>query len=203
MPLDMQVKLLRVLEEKKIERVGGQGRIDVDVRVIAATNQDITQEVRKGRFRRDLFYRLNVFRIKLPPLRERKEDVPYLVDHFVAQLSATMNKKVKKVAPGFYHRLMDYDWPGNIRELKNAVHQAMAIMDKENLTEKFLDSFFRQVDRTQDLVTTPNFNKKLFEIEREAIRKTLNFTRGNKRETAKILGIGRATLHRKLKTYEA
>lgn len=201
MPLDMQVKLLRVLEEKKIERVGSQGRIEVDVRVIAATNKEITQEIKKGRFRRDLFYRLNIFRIKLPPLRERKEDIPYLIDYFAKQLSFTLNKAVKSISPGFYQRLMEYDWPGNIRELKNAVHQAMTIMDTEILDGSHLNSFFQQVDKTEDLVSN-TYNRRLFEVEKEAIKRTLHFTRGNKRETAKILGIGRATLHRKLKAYD-
>jgi len=201
MPLDMQVKLLRVLEEKKIERVGSRGEISVDVRVIAATNKDITEEVRKGRFRRELFYRLNVFRITLPPLRERKEDIPVLVDFFVKQISFNLNKVVKTVAAGFYHKLMTYNWPGNIRELKNAVHHAVAIMEGEALNEEHLSSFFKHIDQSKEFFSKHNFQRSLSEIEKEAIKTTLNFTRGNKRKAAKILGIGRATLHRKLKGY--
>jgi len=199
MPLSMQVKLLRVIEEKKIERVGSHGRIEADVRVIVATNKDITQEVWKGKFRRDLFYRLNIFRIKLPPLRERKEDIPALVGYFVKQFGFTLNKVVKKISPEFYHKLMAHDWPGNIRELRNAVHHAMTIMDNETLDESCLNSFFQQVDKTQDLLKTNSNRTLLSEIEKAAIIKTLHFTRGNKREAAKMLGIGRATLYRKLK----
>ena len=137
----------------------------------------------------------------LPPLRERKEDIPALVDFFVKQISFTLNRVVKSVGAGFYHKLMTYDWPGNIRELKNAVHHAVAIMEGETLHEEHLSSFFKHIDQGKELFSKDNFQRSLSEIEREAIKTTLNFTRGNKRKAAKILGIGRATLHRKLKGY--
>ena len=144
MPREMQAKLLRVLEERKIERVGGQEKLDVDVRVIAATNVDIVQEVLQGRFRRDLFYRLNVFRVKLPPLRERKEDIPLLVDYFIEQFTKVMNKPIKRILPEFYEKLMEYDWPGNIRELKNAVHNAVTVLENGVLSARHLSIFFQQ-----------------------------------------------------------
>ncbi len=201
MPLDMQVKLLRVLEEKKIERIGSRGTINVDVRVIAATNKDIMQEVRVARFRRDLFYRLNVFRVKLPPLRERKEDIPDLVDYFVKQVSFSSNKRVRSISSKFYQRLMEYDWPGNIRELRNAVYHAVTLMDGKTLEEGHLDNFFQQAEQIPDLLPKSGYNRTLSAIEREAIKGTLVFAQGNKRKAARILGIGRATLHRKIKAY--
>lgn len=201
MPPDMQVKLLRVLEEKRIERVGSRGGISVDVRVIAATNKDVMQEVRKGKFRRDLFYRLNVFRIKIPPLRERKEDLPDLVEYFIKQVCIPLNKTVKNISPDFYTKLMEYDWPGNIRELRNAVYHAVTLMEGKTLDKHHLDNFFGLAEQTPDVLPKTGFKKTLVEVEREAIKGTLALTHGNKRKAAKLLGIGRATLHRKLKVY--
>jgi len=201
LPLDMQVKLLRVLEEKRIERIGGRADIAVDVRIVAATNKDIMNEVRLSRFRRDLFYRLNVFRVKLPPLRERKEDIPDLVEFFVKQVSHSLNKRVKKISPKFLQRLVRYDWPGNIRELRNAVYHAVTLMEGKELDERHLESFFEHIEQNPDILPRNNCAKTLSEIEKEAIRGTLVFAQGNKRKAAQILGIGRATLHRKLKIY--
>lgn len=202
LPLDMQVKLLRVLEEKNIERIGGRTHIGVDVRIIAATNKDIMNEVRIARFRRDLFYRLNVFRVKLPPLRERKEDIPDLVDYFVEQIGYSLHKQVKKISPKFLQRLIKYDWPGNIRELRNAVYHAVTIMEGKELDDCHLDSFFEHIEQSPDVLPKDRCAKTLSEIEKEAIRGTLVFAQGNKRKAAQILGIGRATLHRKIKIYD-
>jgi|GEM_PF-205858 len=212
MPLGMQAKLLRVLEERKIERVGGHERIDVDVRVIAATNRDLAQEVLQGRFRRDLFYRLNVFRIKLPPLRERKEDIPLLIDYFIEQFTNVLNKPIKRILPEFCEKLMEYDWPGNIRELKNAVHNAVTVMENGVLSARHLSIFFQQISYHKSvsgegdaisaiLERGDSRPKNLFAIEKEAIAKTLALTRGNKRQAAIILGIGRTTLYQKIKEY--
>jgi len=202
MPLPMQVKLLRVLEEKKIERVGSQEKVSIDVRVIAASNRDIIQEVYKGRFRKDLFYRLNVFRIKLIPLRERKEDIPCLIEKFVEHFSRILRKKVKDITDGVYRKLLSYEWPGNIRELKNAIYQAIAIMEGDVLRESHFKNFFSNLDHFESYKLNEGRVNRLFEIEKEAIQKTLEFTKGNKRQAAQILGIGRATLHRKLKLYQ-
>jgi DNA-binding NtrC family response regulator len=204
MPLNMQAKLLRVLEENRIERVGGEKSIPINVRVITATNRDLIRETKENRFREDLFYRLNVFRIKLPPLRERKEEIYELVPFFVQQISPLLNKRVTKISDGYYTALNEYDWPGNIRELRNAVQYSIAILDGTTLSKKHIVGFFAQTSRQ----TTPNtmagmpnlsFPTALSDLEKNAIQKTLLMTKGNKLKASKLLGISRATLHRKLR----
>jgi DNA-binding NtrC family response regulator len=138
----------------------------------------------------------------LPPLRERKEDIPDLVDYFVKQISFSANKRVRNISSKFYQRLMHYDWPGNIRELRNAVYHGVTLMEGMSLDEHHLNSFFEQVEQTPDVLPKNSFNRTLSEIEREAIKGTLVYAQGNKRKAARILGIGRATLHRKLKAYD-
>lgn len=129
MPMDMQVKLLRVLQEKEIERLGGKGTLRVDVRVIAATNRNLEKEVAEGRFRMDLFYRLNVFPVKVPPLRERMEDVPLLTEHFIGMFNKRLNKKISGVSSKAMSLLMEYNWPGNIRELEHVIERHMLLAD--------------------------------------------------------------------------
>jgi PAS domain S-box-containing protein len=204
MPLNMQVKLLRVLAENKIERVGARKSIHIDIRVIAATNRDLTKEIEENRFREDLFYRLNVFRIKLPPLRERKEEIYELVPVFVQQFSSFLNKRVEKISDEYYDFLMNYSWPGNIRELRNAIQYSMATLDGPVLLEKHLTGFFnqipQQVKREEMLwVKSTPLPLRLSDLEKIAIQKSLLLTKGNKLKAAKLLGIGRATLHRKLR----
>ncbi|MDI7261028.1 MAG: sigma 54-interacting transcriptional regulator [Thermodesulfobacteriota bacterium] len=204
MPLNMQAKLLRVLEEHKVERVGGKKSISINLRVITATNRDLAKEIKENRFREDLFYRLNVFRIKLPPLRERKQEIYELVPIFVQQISSLLNKRVEKVSNEYYKILVDYDWPGNIRELRNAVQYSIATLDGPILLEKHLAGFFNQVSqqikKEERLwpINTP-FPSKLSDLEKIAIQNSLLLAKGNKMKAAKLLGIGRATLHRKLK----
>jgi len=204
MPLNMQAKLLRVLAENKIERVGARESINIDIRVIAATNRDLAKEIKENRFREDLFYRLNVFRIKLPPLRERKQEIYELVPVFVQQISSLLNKRVEKVSDEYYDFLMNYSWPGNIRELRNAVQYSMATLDGPVLLEKHLTGFFNQVSqqikKEERLwpINTP-FPSKLSDLEKIAIQNSLLLAKGNKMKAAKLLGIGRATLHRKLR----
>jgi PAS domain S-box-containing protein len=204
MPLNMQVKLLRVLAENKIERVGARKSIHIDIRAIAATNRDLTKEIEENRFREDLFYRLNVFRIKLPPLRERKEEIYELVPVFVQQFSSFLNKRVEKISDEYYDFLMNYSWPGNIRELRNAIQYSMATLDGPVLLEKHLTGFFnqipQQVKREEMLwVKSTPLPSRLSDLEKIAIQKSLLLTKGNKLKAAKLLGIGRATLHRKLR----
>jgi PAS domain S-box-containing protein len=204
MPLNMQAKLLRVLEENRIERVGGKKGIPINVRVITATNRDLIKEIKENRFREDLFYRLNVFRIKLPPLRERKEEIYELVPFFVQQINPLLNKRVTKISDGYYTALNEYDWPGNIRELRNAVQYSIAILDDTILLKKHLAGFFAQTSRQTTLNTMagmPNlsFPTALSDLEKNAIQKTLLMTKGNKLKASKLLGISRATLHRKLR----
>ncbi|HMF28001.1 MAG TPA: sigma 54-interacting transcriptional regulator, partial [Candidatus Cybelea sp.] len=131
---EVQVMLLRVLQEKTIERVGGNTPIDVDVRLIAATHRDLAADVSSGRFRADLYYRLNVFPIKVPPLRERRDDVAELARHFLLHFNHRMNKKVERVAAESLERLMRYDWPGNVRELENVIERAMIVAESTVLT---------------------------------------------------------------------
>ncbi len=133
--LKTQTDLLRVLQEREITRVGGNQTIKVDFRVVAATNKDLEQLIEEGKFRPDLFYRLNVFHIEIPPLRERREDIPLLVDHFVRKFSREMNKKITRVSPAAMNALQQYDWPGNVRELENAVERAMVVAQEPELRD--------------------------------------------------------------------
>ena len=204
MPLSMQVKLLRVLEENKIERVGGKRSIHINIRVIAATNRDLAREIKENRFREDLFYRLNVFRIKLPPLRERKEEIYELVPVFVQQFSSFLNKRVEKVSNEYYKILVDYDWPGNIRELRNAVQYSMATLEGHILLKKHLIGFFDHISREikkkyPDWMGGDLSTARISDIEKIAIQNALLIAKGNKLKAAMLLGIGRATLYRKIK----
>lgn len=206
MPLPMQAKLLRVLEGQTIERVGGKKPIPINVRIIAATNQELTREVNENRFRGDLFFRLSVFRLILPPLRERKEDIYSLARFFVSQMSPIFGKQVKNISEDYLKVLMNYHWPGNVRELKNAVKYSMAVMDGQVLMERHIAGFISQF---QSRVEPANLSSKppenlgnpqmLSDFETVAIRNALSMAQGNKSKAAKLLGIGRATLHRKLK----
>jgi PAS domain S-box-containing protein len=205
MPMNMQAKLLRVLEENRIERVGSQKSIKINVRIIAATNRSVRRELKENRFRKDLFYRLNVFWIKLPPLRDRKEEIYELVPAFIEHFSSVFRKTVGKISDDYYELLMSYDWPGNVRELRNAVQHSMVTLDTNCLLKKHLAVFFRQIwQHDKKGILFPDekpFPPRLDDLEKAAIQKVLAQTQGNKREAAKLLGIGRATLHRKLKKW--
>jgi two-component system response regulator HydG len=198
MPLSMQVKLLRVLQEREITRVGGEKVFKVDVRVIAATNKNLKDEIARGRFREDLYYRLNVVTLSVPPLRERKEDIALLARYFLTLFAEKNKKELKGFTPQAVDRLVKYDWPGNIRELMNAVERAVVLSRFE-----YLDvSDFPLIDdkeQTTDPVVPENLP--LDEVERIAIIRTLEQLGGNKSETARRLGITRKTLHKKLKSY--
>jgi two-component system response regulator FlrC len=200
----MQAKLLRVLEENKIERVGGKKPINLNIRVIAATNKNLEKEIRENRFREDLFYRLNVFRVKLPPLRERKQEIYEFVSVFVQQISSLLNKKVDRISEEYYRVLMDYDWPGNIRELKNAVQYSIATLDGPVLLGQHLSGFFTQVserEKAGEMIykEIPTLPSRLIDLEKIAIQKSILLAKGNKSKAAKLMGISRATLYRKLR----
>jgi len=191
--LKTQTDLLRVLQEHEITRVGGTQPIKVDFRCIAATNRDLEALVEEGSFRPDLYYRLNVFRIELPPLRERREDIPLLVDHFVRKFSLAMNKRIQRVAPQAMALLQQCHWPGNVRELENAVERAMVLATEPEL---------RAEDFTLKLPGTPNgAARTLEEAERAHILRVLEECGGNQTRAAKVLDIDRVTLHHKLKQY--
>ena len=190
----LQAKVLRVIEDKEFERVGGTETIKVDVRIISATNQNLKDLVEKGKFREDLYYRLKVMVIHLPPLRERREDIPLLVNHFIQKFNQKFGKNIKKVSPQVMDLLLDYEWPGNVRELENAIEHAFIhckgeIIYREHLPEELTGK-------------EPLPIRELRKMEEEIIRKTLTETGGNKSKAAKLLGISRTTLWRKIKKME-
>jgi len=201
----MQTKLLRVIQEREIQRVGGEEILDVDVRIIAATNRNPEKDVKSGCFRQDLYYRLNVVPINIPPLRERQDDIPLLARHFMAQYARKNRKTVKGFSPLAMDILLHYAWPGNVRELENTVERAVILLPDEHITEKELpanitEAFAKKRNNwpSQTLVAG---NRPLEEIEKEAILATLESSGGNKSETARRLKINRKTLHTKLKDY--
>jgi two-component system, NtrC family, response regulator HydG len=204
MTLAMQVKLLRVLQEREITRVGGDGAVKVDVRVIGATNRNLTNRIKEGLFREDLYYRLNVISLDIPPLRKRRDDIVLLAQHFLQDFSARNRKQIKGFTPKAIDRLIRYDWPGNIRELMNAVERAVVLARAEHLDDEDLAIIQTPVGQTVD--STPvlddmNDNRTLEDMERTAVIKTLKTSNGNKSEAARRLGITRKTLHKKLKKY--
>lgn len=190
-----QVLLLRFLQDKRFERVGGERTLEADVRIIAATNRDLYEEVQKGRFRDDLFYRLNVISIHLPPLRERKEDIPILAKYFLEKYSEREKKPVKEIAPDAMKLLLEYDWPGNVRQLENAIsHAVVLVQPEETITASHLPSFLRSHKVNEDQIS-------LYEHEKMLIKKALQECKGNKHEAAKKLCISRSTLYSKLRKY--
>ncbi|MCR9115776.1 MAG: sigma-54 dependent transcriptional regulator [bacterium] len=206
MPMATQIKLLRVLEDREITRVGDNKSVPVNVRVISATNVDLSKAIEAGDFRRDLLYRLEVVTVDLPPLCERKEDIFPLVDFFRRQFAKDHRKEIKSVAPAVMRRLAGYDWPGNVRELRNVIDN-MVVLDVDDVLD--IDDLPPKLTRTPIEEETTSFDglpalvgKPLDEIERWAIEQTLNLTGGNREEAANILQIGTRTLYRKLKKYE-
>jgi|SRR5579863_4056617 transcriptional regulator with PAS, ATPase and Fis domain len=198
LPMALQAKLLRALQEREVRPVGSTARIRIDVRIIAATNRDLEVAVRKGTFRQDLFYRLNVIQVHLPPLRDRKVDIPLLAIHFLDKFSGTVDC-VHAISDGALQRLMSHDWPGNIRELQNAIERAVALSSDGVLTADDLVSVPNRASATDG----PNNNEimPLREIERRAILHAMRETGGDKLATSRLLGIGKTTLYRKLKEY--
>jgi DNA-binding NtrC family response regulator len=196
----LQVDLLRVLQERSFFRVGGSKEVVVDVRVIAATNADLMKAVRDGTFREDLYYRLNVINIRIPPLRDRLEDIPLLVRHFMERISFEVGKTVGGVTDGAIARLMGHQWPGNVRELENSIERAIVTCHDGVLTEENL-SFLDGDESEEEGAMIPG-DMSLADLERRAIKATLSRTAGNVKEAASILGIDRSTLYDKLKRYD-
>jgi two-component system response regulator HydG len=203
MSLAMQVKLLRVLQDREITRVGGEEVINVDVRLIAATNKDLLQEIEAGRFREDLFYRLNVVTLNMPPLRERREDVPLLAKHFLEMFSDKNRKTIKGFTPQAMDQFLRYDWPGNVRELMNAVERGVVLSGSEYLDIEDLPLILKDETLEGEIPSKEVIpgDLPLDEVEKASILKTLELTGGNKSEAARRLGITRRTLHKKLKKY--
>ena len=190
--LKTQTDLLRVLQEREINRVGGHQPIKVDFRTVAATNKPLETMIQEGKFRPDLYYRLNVFRIELPSLRERRDDIPLLVDHFVRKFALQMNKKINRVSNAAMAAIQQHDWPGNIRELENAVERAMVVAREPELRE---EDFALKVSNALPA------GKTLDEVEKAHILRVLEECCYNQTRTAEILRIDRVTLHNKLKKY--
>ena len=189
-----QLDLLRVVESKKLTRIGGQHEIDVDFRLISATNRDLEAAIKAGKFREDLYYRLNVFTIFLPPLRERASDIPLLAHHFLKKYSASIHKNIDEISPGALDLLVNYPWPGNVRELENAIERAVVICRGNRIEPKHLP--------LQQTAKTFGYSQQALEaVEKEHIQKILKRTNWNVTQAAKILKIDRVTLYNKIKRY--
>jgi two-component system response regulator HydG len=203
MSLNMQVKLLRALQEREITRVGGDNVIKIDIRIIAATNKDLVPIIEKGLFREDLYYRLNVVNLKIPPLRERKEDIPVLAEHFMKIFAEKNHKKIKGFTPEAMDHLIRYDWSGNVRELMNAVERGTVYAQREYLDTDDLFMGYRSLSNKLNIRGSSDYTEDvpLEEVEKATILKVFESTGGNKSQTARKLGITRRTLYKKLKKY--
>jgi len=205
MSLPLQAKVLRVLQDRTFERVGGKEVLLSEARVLAATNQDLETLVREKRFREDLYYRLNVVTITLPPLRERKEDIADLVDHFIKKYCAKYNKIIAGVSPQAMKSLADYDWPGNVRELENAIARAVIIANSPLILPEYLPhtiiSYHAREPMFQSRGSIPKLHEAVEELEAGLIRRALRETRGNRTKAAEVLGIPRRSLYTKMQDY--
>jgi DNA-binding NtrC family response regulator len=200
MPMSMQVKLLRVIQEKELLRVGGVNPLPVDVRFIAATHRDLQEAVRKGLFREDLYYRLNVIALRLPPLTDRADDIPLLANHFLAQKSRAMKKDIDAIEPDAMDLLCRYSWPGNVRELENIMERAVALENGNMIRVANLPDYVHNVS-IETYRHTPSDIPTLEDQEKRYIQWVLDKSKGNKTKAAKIMGIDRVSLWRKLKRF--
>jgi len=202
---NMQLKLLRVLQEKEFERVGSEETIHVDVRIMAATNKNLSELVQQDKFREDLYYRLHIIPIYLPPLRERKEDIPLLVNHFLKKLTSELNKPAKQITESVMERFISYHWPGNIRELENVLERAVVLCDREFIDIKDLPILNSAASEKlpSDVLDRfrLNLNDTLAAIEKQLIERAMNEKAGNKSQAAKLLGIQTSLLYYKLEKY--
>jgi two-component system, NtrC family, response regulator AtoC len=204
LPLSLQVKLLRVLQEETLRRLGDNKDMKVDVRILAATHRDLTAETAAGRFREDLFYRINVLTIKIPPLRERREDIPLLVDHFIARNNVRLSTEVRGLSPEARKLLMEYSWPGNVRELENTIERAMVLTESTSIATDDLPERIREAhDPVQMQLASGELSikKTTRNIEEILIRRALEKTRGNRTRAAEVLEISHRALLYKIKDY--
>ena len=203
--LSSQAKLLRVLQNRRVERLGGSDSIPVDVRVVAATNRNLAAEVERGAFRADLYYRLSVYPVHVPPLRERREDIPSLVQHFLERAASAEQRGVPAVSREAMELLASYDWPGNARELENVIRRALIGLDGDVVAERDLAGFVRghALPAPQAAAALPGADSAdtLSEVERKHVTRVLELCHGNLSEAARVLGIGRTTLYRKIEKY--
>ncbi|MDY0394998.1 sigma 54-interacting transcriptional regulator [Virgibacillus halophilus] len=208
MPLAMQAKILRVLQEKQVERVGGNALIPVDFRLIAATNKDLKQLVDRGEFREDLYYRLFVVPLDIPPLRVRKQDIPIIIASKMHQLSKIYGMKEKTIDQEILRMMRRYDWPGNIRELINVLERLLVLTDGNHIATRDLPDFLQDKETEDSFISSDTHLQKYEDVrdvalqeERRAIESTLERVKGNKTKAAQLLGISRATLYNKLSRY--
>jgi two-component system response regulator AtoC len=205
LPLSLQVKLLRVLQDQEVTPLGGAGSRKIDVRIIAATSKDLKQEVEENRFREDLFYRIHVMTIHLPPLRERRSDISLLADHFIDLFNKKLGKKIEGISSEALPHLIGYAWPGNIRELENVLERAMLLARSKWITPDELPPAV-MMDQGLDLASRPehtlSIKKASRRLEKDLIQKALKLTRGNRSQAAKILEISRPMLLAKIKAYK-
>lgn len=204
MPLPLQAKLLRALQEGEVQRVGSDAPLTVDVRVLAATNRDLREEVARRRFREDLYFRLNVISLEVPPLRDRGEDIPVLAAHFLERFAGRNRKSIRGFSPQAVDSLLRYAWPGNVRELENAVERAVILCNGDLITRRELPAAITEAaspEEASSAAVGALAGLPLDELERRAIGETLRCTGDNKSEAARQLGITRATLHNKLRKY--
>lgn len=199
--ISAQSKILRVIENHELQRLGESRPIYIDVRILSATNQDLREAVREKKFREDLFWRIAEVVIKLPPLREREEDIPLLVEHFIDEFNKELNKKVKGISKTALSFLNRHHFPGNIRELRNIIRQGMILLEQDVIWLEHLPIDVKIYDEKQIFYTTGKFPK-LSDIEKEHIKKALELSNNNKKLAAEILGIGRTTLYQKIKEYK-
>jgi len=206
MPLAMQSKLLIVLQEREVERVGGTKPVHIDVQVIAATNRNLEEMMKKGKFREDLYYRLNVVTLNVPSLRQRPQDIPLLINDLLPKLQQRMHTQIEKVSPDALQLLTNYDWPGNVRELENLLERAINFADLNQetcLTSEHFPFLSRLlIPPNQGFEGVDNLGEAVEMLERETIQRVLNKTHNNKAQTAKILGINKSVLYRKLNKYD-
>ncbi len=196
---ELQAKLLRVLESQQFIKIGDTKPTTVNVRILAATNRDLQKESEENHFRSDLFYRLSVFQITLPALRERKKDIGLLAEHFMLYFAAKVKKQITSLSKGFIEQLEAYNWPGNIRELKNVIERAVILCDSNELDETLLPYDIQHIQPARTNQALSAFD--LSSVEKLHIQRVLNHTHGNRAEAARLLNIGIATLYRKLKEY--
>jgi Nif-specific regulatory protein len=196
MPLQLQAKLLRVLQERQMERVGGTQPIKLDIRLIAATNRNLEEEARAGRFRQDLYYRLNVVTLKTPPLRERQSDIPALAMHFASKFGAQCGRRIGGISPEAAAYLVHYDWPGNIRELENALERAVVLGSSDIIQLEDLPESIREIARPADVVRAPGLQDAIDRAKREAIAQAFQQAQKDHVAAARLLGVHPNYLYR-------
>jgi len=203
LPMNMQAKLLRAIQEREIERIGGTKSTTLDVRIIAATNRDLEKMVKNGEFREDLYYRLNVIKVTIPSLRERKEDISMLAKYLLRKVSDDMGRFVTEITPKAMELLEEYDWPGNIRELENTIERAINLVDKEaRIKVSHLPYYIQSLNNNNaDTFYNINLKKLVSELEITEIKKAISISKGNKFHAAKMLGISRTSLYEKMQKY--